>query len=186
MSTTFRRREVLLGLLGALAVGTAAGCSSPEGGEASASPTGHYGTLASLPYLGAGTKAAYEQRLDAAADEAAQQEVIDEAVQLNGVVGRDLFFADVLNDMRGQVFRLNEDGTVTGDEMVVVYMSNAAYWRVGDTTFELCPDQECAYSASWRVETGTTDVGNEHPEGYTFILMANGEDTQVTRSFTVK
>lgn len=164
------------------------GCSSgePGDGKSAGTPSGGYSdAINSLPYLGEGAKAEYQQRYAEAADDVTRKKVVDQATQVSSVVGTKLAFAEDLA-MSGSTIQLNEDGTVTAsDDLARAYMSGAYYWQVGDRTFELCPDKDCTYSASWRVEAASAPHSKHAYGHFVFILQANGKDTEVERAFAL-
>lgn len=140
------------------------------------------GALAALEYLGDGTRAEYRSRIEAASSEEERDAILREATMVSGVVGTALVLRGS-SPVAGETLELEPDGSVSASsELLRAFMSNATHWELGDTTLELCPDEDCEYSASWRVTVDPTE-GASAP--YVLTLQAHGEDTAVTRSFGV-
>ncbi len=175
--TRSRGLRTVAALAAALAVSAGiSGCGGKDPHEAAQE------TIAGLPHLGEGTRSDLAQRAGQADGQEAIDAVVAEAQGLNDVVGPELDYVSGALDADGTRMRLHEDGTVTGDDALLLMMGSPTNWRVGDTWIDLCTTAACDNASAWTV---TLDSGG----GYVFTLLGADPNPQtgapLSRQFSV-
>lgn len=137
-----------------------------------------------LPHIGDGRKIEYHRILEAdeAKDAESTELIYRRAKAENDLVGQELRWADDQGKVNGEPGRVifNEDGTISGDQEVLILFGAPTHWQKGVSKFRMCWNPECDYYSSWTVMPSMTT------QAVSYKLYLEGldeKDSAITLSF---